>query len=129
MVREGDRRLQPGLEVLGHPQNRPIVPRWAWLFLTGPITWYLYFWVGYVAEEAGCPVNNAALVTWVAIGLIGALMVAIAYYAQPKSLLRNPRDSGPDDHGSLVGVGLLLGVFFVVVTLFIGVPDLVLQPC
>ena len=115
--------------MIDHPNHDRLVPGWAWLFFVGPIFWYLFFWVGYLAEEAGCPANTAALVIWVTIGLIGASVVAMAYYAQPKGLLRNPRDSGPDDHGSLVGVGFLLGAFLVVATLFVGVPGLVLQPC
>lgn len=115
--------------MIDHPKNRPMVPGWVWLFLAGPIIWYLYFWVVFLAAEAGCPANTAALVTWVTIGLIGASMVAIAYYAQPSSRSRSPRGPGPGNHDSLVGVGLLLGAFFVVATLFVGVPALVLQPC
>lgn len=110
---------------MDHPKHRHVVPGWAWLFLAGPTIWYLYFWVGYLAAGEGCPANTAALVTWVTIGLTGASMIAIAYYAQPGSGSRAPRNS--DD--SLVGVSLLVGVLFVVATLFVGVPALVLQPC
>ena len=115
--------------MIDHPKSRHTVPGWAWLSLAGPTTWYLYFWVVDLAAEGGCRANTAALVTWVTIGLTGASMVAIAYYAQPTSLFRNPRGSGPDDQDSLVGLGLLLGVCFVVATLLVGVPALVLQPC
>lgn len=102
--------------------NESLVPRWSWLFLAGPVIWYLYFWVVYLAAEAGCTANSGAVVTWTTIGLTGATMVAIGYYT-----LRARR---PDDDGSpLLKAGVLLGVFFVIATLFVGVPALVLQPC
>lgn len=111
--------------IMDHPKNRCIVPGWLWMSLAGPTIWYLYFWVDYLAAGEGCPANIAALVTWVTIGLTGASMIAIAYYAQAGSGSRGRRDSGD----SLVGVSLLVGVFFVVATLFVGVPALMLQPC
>ena len=111
------------------PDDHPTVAGWAWLFLAGPIIWYLYFWVVYLAAEAGCTANSGAVVTWVTIGLTGATMVAIAYYALRGSRARGTQATGEDGTGSLIGAGMLLGAFFVVATLFVGVPALVLQPC
>lgn len=110
-------------------ENRPFVPRWAWLFLAGPILWYLYFWVAYLAAEAGCTVDSGAVVTWVTIGLTGATLVAIAYYTWRAERARRSRDAEGGNISSLIRAGFLLGAFFVLATLFVGVPALVLQPC
>lgn len=112
--------------MIDRPRNRSTVGGWVWLFLAGPIVWSLYFWVDILAADAGCPANRAALVTWVTVGLVGVSLVALAYYGRPT---RRPRGSGSDNRDSLLGFGLLLGAVFVVTTLFIGAPALVLQPC
>lgn len=103
--------------------NEPLVPRWTWLFLAGPVIWYLYFWVVYLAAEAGCTANSGAVVTWLTIALTGATLVAIAYYTW------KARQPVGRDGGSLVKAGFLLGIFFVIATLFVGVPAMFLQPC
>jgi hypothetical protein len=99
-------------------------PRWVWLFLAGPVIWYFYFWIVYLAAEAGCVADTGALVTWVTVGMTGATMVAIAYYTW-----RAARDAGGQSSRPLVKVGYVMGGFFLVATLFVGVPALVLQPC
>lgn len=113
--------------IKGPTERDSATPEWAWLFLAGPILWYLYFWVVYLAAEAGCNLNAGAVVTWLTIGLTGATVVSIAYYAARASRSRESDDDNAS--GALVTVGLMLGVFFVVATLFVGAPALVLQPC
>jgi len=110
------------------PHQRTFVPRWAWLFLAGPIIWYLYFWVVYLAAEAGCTADAGEVVTWVTIGLTGGTMVAVAYYAWRAARARTEGDDD-DGSGSLIRAGFLMGLVFVVASLFVGVPALVLQPC
>ena len=106
-------------------ENRSPFPRWAWLFLAGPVIWYFYFWIVYLAAEAGCVANTGALVSWITVGMSGATIVAIAYYAWQAN--RGSGDAG--GNRALVRAGYLMGGLFVVATLFVGVPALVLQPC
>lgn len=109
------------------PTGNRFVPHWTWLFLAGPVIWYLYFWVVYLVAEAGCAADAQVLVTWVTLGLTGVTLLAITYHA-----LRSARESTEtenDDIRSLVRAGLLMGGFFLVASLFVGVPALVLQPC
>lgn len=108
-----------------------LVPRWTWLFLAGPVLWYVYFWVVYLAAEAGCVAEAGSLVTWTTVLLTGVTAAAVAYYAW-----RAFRDTDAPDvthhEGSLrslVRTGWLLGILFVVATLFVGIPAVVLQPC
>lgn len=108
------------------PDTRPLGPRWTWLFLAGPTIWYLYFWVAYLAAEAGCAADAGAVVTWVTIGLSGGTMVALAYHT---SRARRTRHQHVSSSGSLMRAGFLMGAFFVLVTLFVGFPAVVLQPC
>lgn len=107
-------------------EDHPLVPRWAWLFLAAPILWYLYFWGAYIAAEAGCTAESGAVVTWVTIGLTVGTMVAIAYYTWRAWRAESADDT---DTSQLVKAGFLLGGLFVVATLFVGIPALVLQPC
>lgn len=108
-----------------------LVPRWTWLFLAGPILWYVYFWVVYLAAEAGCVAEVGSLVTWTTVVLTGITMVAVVYYAwrafHEADTLEVTHDRG--DLRSLVRTGLLLGGLFAVSTLFVGIPALMLQPC
>ncbi len=106
------------------PDSRGFVPRWVWLFLAGPVIWYFYFWVVYLAAEAGCAADTGALVTWVTIGMTGATIVAIAYYTW-----RAGRAAGEKGARPLIKAGYLIGGIFLVATLFVGVPALVLHPC
>ena len=110
------------------PHHRTFVPRWAWLFLAGPTIWYVYFWVAYLAAEAGCTADAGEVVTWVTIGLTGATMVAIAYNAWRADRARAEGDD-EDRTGTLIRAGFLMGLVFVVASIFVGVPALLLQPC
>jgi hypothetical protein len=110
------------------PHQRTFVPRWAWLFLAGPTIWYVYFWVAYLAAEAGCTADAGEVVTWVTIGLTGATMVAIAYNAWRADRARTEGDD-EDRTGTLIRAGFLMGLVFVVASMFVGVPALLLQPC
>lgn len=110
-------------------ENRTFGPRWGWLFLAGPVIWYVYFWIAYLSAEAGCAANSGVLVTWVTIGLTGGTMVAIAYYTWRAARARRSEDTDITDGGSLVRAGFLMGAFFILATSFVGIPALVLQPC
>lgn len=110
-------------------ESQPFRPRWAWLFLAGPIIWYLYFWVVYLAAEAGCNANSGAVVTWVTVGLTGGTIFAIAFYTWRAKRIRGLWDRDNDDANALVKAGFLMGAFFVLATLFVGIPALILQPC
>lgn len=106
--------------------KRGPVPRWTWLFLAGPLLWYLYFWIVYLAAEVGCAAGAGGLVTWVTIGMSVATIVAIAYYTLKAA--RGFAEGGGDER-PLVRAGYLLGGLFLVATLFVGVPAMALQPC
>lgn len=106
-----------------------LVPRWAWLFLAGPILWYVYFWVVYLVAEAGCATGSNAVVTWATIGLTGVTTVAVAHQAWRARRARGTSDSSVAHEASMTGVGFRMGAFFVLATVFVGVPALVLTPC
>lgn len=110
------------------PSQKQLIPRWVWLFLAGPVVWYGYFWVAYLAAEAGCTAEVADLVTWTTIALTGAALAVIGHYTWRAIRTQQAKD-GQDSGGSLIRAGSLMGVIFVVATVFVGLPVLVLQPC
>jgi hypothetical protein len=110
---------------------RPLVPRWTWLFLAGPVTWYAYFWVVYLAAEAGCEADVGAFVVWVTVVLTGITSVTITFYGwRSFREAASPKVTANDGSiRSLVRAGFLLGGFFVAASLFVGVPALLVGPC
>lgn len=110
------------------PSQKQLIPRWVWLFMAGPVIWYGYFWVAYLAAETGCAAEVPDLVTWTTIALTGAALGLIGYYTWRATRSPQPED-GEDSGGSLIRAGFLMGVIFVVATVFVGLPALVLQPC
>lgn len=111
--------------------RRRLIPRWTWLFLGGPVLWYVYFWVVYLAAEAGCVAEIGLLVIWVTVVLTSLTILGIAYYAW-RSLQEVGVTRVTGGHGSvrsLVRAGVLLGGVFAAATLSVGIPALVIQPC
>lgn len=114
------------------PRSRHrMVPRWTWLFLAGPILWYLYFWVVYLAAEAGCVADVGLVVTWVTVVLTGLTILGIVYYAWVSLRQVDVATTSEDDGNvrSLIRAGFLLGGMFVAATVSVGIPALVMQPC
>lgn len=104
-------------------------PRWGWLFFAGPVIWYLYFWLVGLAAGAKCAADAGAVVTWVTIGLLGGTLVGLVYSTwRAGRAARLEGDEAVTDRDTLLRAGFLLGAFFILVAVFVGVPALV-PPC
>ena len=116
-----------------------------WLILlASPLIWCLYFSVVYLLAEADCAITISWLNFQVA-GLPGLSVIVIAstvvasvatlYYAgRALRLWRASKPSSAEPPTQerkrfMALAGLLLSLLFLVSTLLMGVPALVLQPC
>ena len=128
-------------------------------FLAGPLIWCAYFSLVYMIAEAACATNRGLLdfqlaglpalsVVVLASTVIAALVTL--YFAwqsirlwqsarQKLKSIEQPSDVAPEAHDvvQITGersqfmafAGLLLSLSFLVATLYVGLPALVLRPC
>lgn len=104
-----------------------------------PIIWIIYFMAVYLIAEAGCAmemlddgllglqgVNAITIVATVAsVGAIGFFTVR-----SWKRLRRADRESDSANQDRSLGLmGVLSGAFFIVASIYVGVPALVIAPC
>ncbi len=119
-----------------HPSLRRRLPGWLVLFLAGPVIWYLTFWLVYLVAEAGCTTGGLDFrllglpglsVITVTVSVLAAGTIAVL---TTRAYMRWSDDpSGEDHRRSLMFAGFLLGILFLIATLFIALPALVLEPC
>lgn len=121
-------------------RQRPSRTIWI-LFLAGPVIWYGHFWLVYLLVEAVCDAGGSDA-RWLGLRPLSFVTVATTAVAAATALLftawawRRFRHGGdhsdPDvaeNEAALAFAGVLLGLFFFVSILFVGVPALFLRPC
>lgn len=118
---------------MSHAAARARRPGWAILFLAGPVIWYLHFWLVYLVAEAGCAADDFRLLglPGVSVVTVVATVVAVVAIGALTVLAYRRLSGGADDepHRPLVLAGCLMGVLFLVATLFVGTPAVMMTPC
>lgn len=110
------------------------------VFLAGPAIWYLFFWVVYLIAEAGCTAGSGDFrvfgldgVVVATLGLTALAAVLTVVYAGRARRELAAYDTGLGDvldwRRALVYAGGLLAGLFLIATLFVGLPVVVLRPC
>lgn len=111
--------------------------RWPVLLLSGPVIWYLHFWLVYLVAEAGCaPARGRPApesLTWVTVTVLAVTAAAvglISWLAVRAWQVWRQRNGEADSLiGHLAFIGLLLGLLFAFGTLLVGLSAAVLPPC
>lgn len=108
----------------------PLPRPWLVLFLAGPVIWYGYFWAVYLLAEAVCsPANvDASRTSLLVLAVVVLTIVAVGLISW--LALRARRFDAESGHrGELARTGTMLGFVFVLATLFVGLPAVLLSPC
>lgn len=118
--------------------------RMIWVFfLAGPVIWIVHFMAVYLLAEAACAAGAGgprllgfsllALVTLVAtvlaVGAAGVLAMRAYQIWRGRTDASSDWLAGAERDAGLALLGWLLGAFFVVAILFVGVPAAFLDPC
>jgi heme/copper-type cytochrome/quinol oxidase subunit 2 len=120
----------------------------AGLFLAGPSIWMVHFLVVYLLAEALCaadvdaeigslPALSVVTLVLTLVAVAGAaLTTVLAFRRWRRAAGDAPVDDGHQGSASsgehdaeLALAGLLLGTFFIVAILFVGLPAAILDPC
>ncbi|MPZ52309.1 MAG: hypothetical protein GEU79_06175 [Acidimicrobiia bacterium] len=114
-------------------KTSPAWATWATIFLAGPVIWYLHFWLVYLLAEAGCSAGGFQVLGLPAVSVftVVATIVAVAAIAV-FTVIGRRRISKAQDDGTqqpMLLAGYLLGVCFIIATLFVGVPASFISPC
>lgn len=113
-------------------------PGWPLIFLAGPVIWYVYFWVVYLLAEAGCSPGFAELailgpkfVTVMTLTATSLALTLIVYLtAKAYGQMGRPLLSSSDNEANWFHLlAAMLGVWFLVATMFVGLPALYLDVC
>lgn len=122
----------PGVDV-NDERTSPSWATWSVLFLAGPVIWYLYFWLVYLVAEAGCTAGGVQVLGLPAVSVltVAATILAVAAIAMLTLIGRRRLSPGQDDgtQQPLLLAGYLMGMLFIVATLFVGVPATLMSPC
>lgn len=137
--------LEPSAEATDEAQSRFL--RLNALFLAGPVIWALHFTGVYLLAEVLCHVEDEPRVwgapavsvlivaTTIAAVVATAAATVVSYRRWRAAGGGNPAApdpalaTGSEPDAELALAGFLLGILFIVVILFVGVPALVLEPC
>lgn len=110
---------------------------WPVLLLSGPVIWYLHFWLVYLLAEAGCaPARGRPApesLTWVTVTVLAVTAAAVGFIVwltmRAWHRWRARKGEGDSLVGHLAFIGFLLGLLFAFGTLLVGISAAVLPPC
>ena len=104
-----------------------------------PIIWISYFMIVYLVAEAGCAmdlmgdvqtgIQGVNVITIVATLLSAGAIGFFTLRSWRRFKRADNEGSSPSQDRSLALMGVLSGTFFIVASLYVGLPALVMAPC